>query len=160
MTVVFCLFLAASLSFLTSNTLQGLDKPRPPPVLEMLGTRWPRGGHVTPASSVSSPGNGPADGRRRLQHEQDLPTGGAQGAPDLLRSVRSSSRAGVPGLHSHLLLVGPDMWLLGDRLPFSRSPLWLGWADPVSRPASKSSAAPRFHPLPLNPSPAGVLLSA
>ncbi|XP_036300957.1 zinc finger MYND domain-containing protein 12 isoform X2 [Pipistrellus kuhlii] len=70
----------------------------------MLGTRWPRGGHVTPASSVSSPGNGPADGRRRLQHEQDLPTGGAQGAPDLLRSVRSSSRAGVPGLHSHLLL--------------------------------------------------------
>lgn len=70
--------------FLTSNTLRVLDKPRPPPVLEMLGTWVPRGDHVTPASSVVSPGNGPGEGHRSLQHEHDLPTGGAQGAPDLL----------------------------------------------------------------------------
>uniref|UniRef100_A0A667GJG5 Zinc finger MYND-type containing 12 n=1 Tax=Lynx canadensis TaxID=61383 RepID=A0A667GJG5_LYNCA len=77
-----------------------------PPELEFLGTRLPGSGHVTPASGLSSPGNRPGDRRRRwLQHGHHLPAGGAQGAPALLRSVRSPGRARVHGLHGHLLLI-------------------------------------------------------
>lgn len=68
---------------------------------------------MTPASGVSSPGNRPGDRHCWLQDGHHLPAGGAQGAPALLRGVRSPGRAGVHGLHGHLLLVGPEMWHLG-----------------------------------------------